>query len=129
MTLQYEEGSTAAVSNLETPLSPIGREINRQPVVEGKANIGKRLKYIYNGRRATVASIDCQVRRLYLFGTTKSHSFHPFIHPSILSSTLLQKMTFIYLRNTVPFFTIDELTRYHVACSDRNIREHYFATQ
>ena len=43
------------------PLSPIGREIRRQPIVEGKEAIGERLRFIYQGRRATISSIDCQM--------------------------------------------------------------------
>ena len=60
MTLQYEEGFSV-MGDVETPLSPIGREISRQPVVNGKADIEQRLKYIYKGRKATVTSIDCQM--------------------------------------------------------------------
>ncbi|QDZ21559.1 NTF2 domain-containing protein [Chloropicon primus] len=52
------EGKEGKVS---FPLSPIGREIRRQPIVEGKEAIGERLRLIYQGRRATISSIDCQM--------------------------------------------------------------------
>ena len=64
MTLQYDDenhGAAAAGQGRGAPLSPIGREIVRQPVVEGREAIGKRLLYIYGGRRARVTSMDCQV--------------------------------------------------------------------
>lgn len=62
MTLQYGEDAFAGGAfDMKNPLSPIGREINRKPVVEGKAEIEERLKYIYKGRSVAISSIDCQM--------------------------------------------------------------------
>ena len=41
MTLQYGEETSSSAMDIENPLSPIGREIKRQPIVEGKEDIGK----------------------------------------------------------------------------------------